>query len=139
MVQAHALKERALSVEVEAIGLPLRIPDAKRRLVHILGAVFRHHHGAGYVHLGGRCTPEARLLQEEGLFHLTAGIYLLQAVGFGHHVLYYAARLRLFVKDAGFYPDRLRLVGLEGKAEGYVAIGPCRDIAAPMGYGSLFR
>ena len=92
VVEADALEEGLLSVEVVAIGPEFRGADAERGLVCLcdVGTIGLNG-GAGYVHLGTVRGPEAGTVKVEGLDDGASAVNLLHAAGFRHYVLHYLA------------------------------------------------
>ena len=154
MMQAHALEESLVLVEVEAVGLPLRPADAEGRFVGVQHLVGGFHGGAGDVHRRAVRGPEAGSLQVEGLPDGLPVHDPFDAAGLGEdavhdHLLPVALETVLADDPRPDHAHRLLARVLEGDTEGDRGVGLvqdpvdgadfCRDIRAPVGDGGLVR
>ena len=88
VVQAHALQENLVLVEVETVGLPFRAADAERGFVGVKHFVRRFHRGAGDIHRGTVRGPEAGAREVEGLPDRLSVLDILDAAGFGQDAVH---------------------------------------------------
>ena len=137
VVQAHALQEGLLSIEVEAVRAEFCAADPEGGFIGVAGTIGPLHHGARQVHLRFLRAPEAHVREVEGLDDFLAVVNAVFGAGFGHEDFTTA----FLVKDAGDNAYGLEIIRSELQALGDAGGGADDlggDVAAPMGHGRLF-
>ena len=160
VMQAHALEEGLLAVQIETVGAPFGLADAERCFISIQYLVGRFHGGAGQVHHRIIGAPEGGVRQLKSLDDGFSVLDVFDAAGFGDHAVhnhvFSVPAVAVLADDlCPDHPDGLFAFMPEGDAEGesgichhYFGLG-CHfgdipdvpefrcDIRSPVGDGGL--